>query len=267
MTSPSDPRPAEPAGEPAPGTQEIPVVAPGTQDTPVVAPGTQDTPVGAPAAPAPHLPPHPGATTPAPVPTLQTTGPVAFVPGPPVPLPAPATAQAGSSAGSAGASAAPAGASAAGSTPPGAPAGWPDSLETGPVPMPADADEATRERGAAGRTALLGPGLVVLSLALLQVGLGLRFGGESFWADIPLWSAFATACAVLGLGGFPSLLPAGRRPGTATAWRIAAGGFVGLAAFWVLVVLPVVATDRGFLLTAALAALGAALWTGPARRR
>jgi hypothetical protein len=38
---------------------------------------------------------------------------------------------------------------------------------------------------------------------------------------------------------------------------------VGLAVFWLLVVLPVVASDRGFLLTAALGALGAALWVGP----
>jgi hypothetical protein len=46
-------------------------------------------------------------------------------------------------------------------------------------------------------------------------------------------------------------------------WRIAAAGLVGLAVFWLLVVLPVVASDRGFLLTAALGALGAALWVGP----
>jgi hypothetical protein len=48
---------------------------------------------------------------------------------------------------------------------------------------------------------------------------------------------------------------------------VAAGGLTGLAAFWVLVVLPRADSDRGFLLTAALAALGAALWMAtPARR-
>ena len=57
------------------------------------------------------------------------------------------------------------------------------------------------------------------------------------------------------------------RPGATTTWRIAAAGLVGLAVFWLLVVLPVVASDRGFLLTAALGCLGAALWTGPARTR
>ena len=47
---------------------------------------------------------------------------------------------------------------------------------------------------------------------------------------------------------------------------MAAGGLVGLVVFWLLVVLPVADTDRGFLLTAALAALGAALWIAPSRQ-
>ena len=58
---------------------------------------------------------------------------------------------------------------------------------------------------------------------------------------------------------------AGNRSRSGPAWRIAAGGLVGLAVFWLLVVLPVVASDRGFVLTAALAALGGALWIGPRR--
>jgi hypothetical protein len=243
VSSPNDPEPpAEPSGPTPPRTQEIPVAAP--------------------AAPAPQLPPHPGATSPAPVQTVQTTGPVTFVPGPPGPPPplSPASAHAG--------------AFAAGTTTPppppppdhGAPAAWPDSLVTGPVPMAEEAEEPPRRQPARDRSSLLALGLVVASLALLQLGLGLRFGGESFWSDIPLWSAFATACTVLGLAASASLLPAARRLGPGAAWRVAAGGLVGLAAFWVLVVLPVVASDRGFLLTAALGCLGAALWTGPARR-
>jgi hypothetical protein len=40
-----------------------------------------------------------------------------------------------------------------------------------------------------------------------------------------------------------------------------------VAVFWVLVVLPRVDSDRGFWLTAALAALGAALWVAPSRSR
>jgi hypothetical protein len=131
--------------------------------------------------------------------------------------------------------------------------------------MPEGAEEPER-RKAPDRSSLVVLGLVLASLVLLEVGLALRFGGESFWSDIPLWSAFATACTVLGLAAAATLVPGGRRLGAGTAWRVAAGGLVGLAVFWVLVVLPVVATDRGFLLTAALACLGGALWAGPARK-
>jgi hypothetical protein len=175
---------------------------------------------------------------------VQATGPVDFVPGlpgtTPTPPPPPPQDTGGATA-------------------------WPDALVTGPVPMAEHADEAPGRR-TPDRASLLVLGLVLASLVLLEVGLGLRFGGESFWSDIPLWSAFATACTVLGLAASAPLLPGGRRIAAGTAWRVAAGGLVGLAVFWVLVVLPVVATDRGFLLTAALACLGGALWTGPARR-
>mgnify|MGYP004492281613 CR=1 FL=1 len=51
------------------------------------------------------------------------------------------------------------------------------------------------------------------------------------------------------------------------AWKTAAGGLTGVAVFWVLVVLPRVDSDRGFVLTAAMAALGAALWIAPSRSR
>lgn len=244
MSSPTDPQPpAEPTARAQPTTQEIPVATP-----PVT---TQ------------QLPPHPGATTPAPVHTVQPTGPVGFVPGPPAQLPPP-----------------PPPVAAAPAAPPSpATSDWPSSLETGPVPFAEEAGPTVDEpapaaqepeppaAGARDRTALRTLGLVAVALVLLELGLGLRFGGESFWSDIPLWSAFATVCAALGLAGCAGLLPGGRRPSAATAWRIAAGGLVGLAVFWLLVVLPVVASDRGFLLTAALGCLGAALWTGPARTR
>ena len=65
---------------------------------------------------------------------------------------------------------------------------------------------------------------------------------------------------------FAAAYPSGSRLRSSAVWRIAAAGLVGLAVFWLLVVLPVVASDRGFLLTAALGALGAALWVGPGRK-
>src|SRR4051812_41132854 len=125
-------------------------------------PSTQEIPIAPPAASRPatggaHLPP-PGAR-PAPQPAtplpMQPTGPVDFVPrlhGPGVPPPPPAP-----------------------SAEPG-----PDASTTAPVTPRAPGD----------RRALLGLGLSVLAVALLEVGLLLPFGGESLWSTVTLWSAF-----------------------------------------------------------------------------
>jgi hypothetical protein len=255
----SDPPSSEEDGPQAqPTTREIPVVPAG--GAAAATPG------------APPLPPHPGALPPAPVaapeqaaPAVvgpQPTGPVDFVPGlpgaatspPPPPLPGPGTNPAGSTAATAGTG---------GRT-------WPESLDAdGPA-------KARRVRAPQDRATLLAIGLAVLALLLLELGLGLRFGDRSFWSRVPLWSAFATVAALLALVGLVPAIP-GRAAGSANeapvagrsgpAWRIAAGGLVCLAVFWLLVVLPHADTNRGFVLTAALGALGAALWVGPARSR
>lgn len=134
------------------------------------------------------------------------------------------------------------------------------------APPPPAATVTPRRRTPQDRAALLGAGLALLSLVLLELGLALRFGSESYWAAVPLWSGFATLATLLGLLPFAAhlLRRSSLRPGA--AWKVAAGGLTGVAVFWVLVVLPRVDSDRGFVLTAALAALGAALWIAPARR-
>ncbi|MCW2742690.1 MAG: hypothetical protein JWR45_3112 [Blastococcus sp.] len=248
MSSPSDPeQPDAPAGSRPPSTQEIPVVHP----------------AGATAV-SNHLPPHPDAARPAPVEAPQPTGPVDFVPGlpglgaPPVPQHPERTAPPPPPVPPRPVPAAP---DPAPSTAPATASGpiWPDSL---------DADEPERpprtRRISAPRdlSALVRLGLVALSVALLELGLSLRFGEDSYWSTVPLWSAFATVCAVLGLAAFTDVLPVIGRLTAGRGWQVAAGGLVGLAVFWLLVVLPVVASDRGFVLTMALAALGAALWIG-----
>ena len=141
-------------------------------------------------------------------------------------------------------------------------AGWPDSLGAEPRPS------ARRPPGLApgNRQALIGLALAVLSVVLLEIGLLLGFGTEPLWSTVTLWAAFATFCAVLALVAFVAFYPAGNRLRSAAIWRIAAAGLVGLSVFWVLVVLPDVASDRGFVLTAALGCLGAALWVGPRRK-
>lgn len=226
MSSPSHPQsPGDPAEPAQPSTAEIPVVQPAAP------PVTK------------QLPPHPGATAfgahPATaVETPQPTGPVDFVPGLPglgtPPPPPPAHAQA--------------------APPPAAGPTWPESLETHGSGRPRTA------RLPQDRSTLVAVGLAVLALVLLQLGLALDFGTESLWDAVPLWSAFATAAVLVGLLGLIFGSAPGGRARSGQAWRIGAAGLVGLAVFWLLLVLPGADSDRGFLLTAALGSLGAALW-------
>lgn len=159
----------------------------------------------------------------------QPTGPVDYVPGPP-----PITEQAGPVL----------------PPPAGATAAEPDFL-------PGLEDEP-RHRDPRARAGIAAGVLAVVSLGLLQLGLLVHEGGVRLWSSVPLWAGFASLAGLLGLavlagGGVPQRQ--GRR-----AWPVAAGGLAGLAVFWLLVVLPSADTDRGFLLTAALGSLGAAVW-------
>ncbi len=117
------------------------------------------------------------------------------------------------------------------------------------------------------RAVLVTTGLGVLGLVLLELGLVLRLDGQVIWSDLPLWSAFATLAALTGVVGLAASLLPGGRPRPAVAERLALGGLAGVAVFWVLIALPRVDSDRGFLLTAALGALGVAVWLAPSRRR
>jgi hypothetical protein len=122
-------------------------------------------------------------------------------------------------------------------------------------------------RSPRGRAVRAGAGLTALALLLLQLGLGLGFGEAPLWSTVTLWSVFATLAVLVGALPFTGrVVPAARQHPDAV-WKAAAAGLTGLAVFWVLVVLPHVDSDRGFVLTAALAALGAALWIAPGRSR
>ncbi|MCW2682398.1 MAG: hypothetical protein JWP33_311 [Blastococcus sp.] len=259
MSSPSDLQPPEePSVRQQPATREIPVAQPTAGATAVPQQGPQQ-------APQQHqLPPHPGAVTPAPVQATaaateapQPTGPVDFVPGPPRPAVPPLPPAVALPHVAAPPAPAPA-------VQPAAPV-WPETLEAVAPAQERPAKER-RVRALRDRTALIGLGLVTLSLVLLELGLVPDFGGESYWSVVPLWSAFATVCVVLGVLAFAAFYPAGSRLRSGPAWRVAAGGLVGLSVFWLLVVLPAADSDRGFVLTAALAALGGALWIGPRRK-
>ena len=246
--SSSDPQPpVEPGGGRPQSTQEIPVVQPSYGATAVG-----------------QLPPHPHATTHAPVRPMgapEPTGPVDFVPGlpglgAPPPPPPPVAATPAPETAPAPAAPMPTTVSAPGPT-------WPETLESGD--RSDDRPGKLRVRRPRNLAALLGPGLVVLAVVLLELGLSLDFGAWSYWSAVTLWAAFATACALLALLAFAAAVASGDRLRSAPAWRVAAAGLAGVAVFWLLVVLPDVGSDRGFVLTAALGALGGALWVGPRR--
>ena len=144
------------------------------------------------------------------------------------------------------------------------PAPGPSTSPGGPPSTPRRSPLAAVQRAGRAGTALLAAGLGVLALVLLELGLALDFDTRSLWDVVPTWSAFATVATLLVL--VPSLTRlAGRELPGQLAWRAGAAGLAALAVFWVLVVLPVAASDRGFWLTAALGAAGAAVWLAPGR--
>ncbi len=147
---------------------------------------------------------------------------------------------------------------------------------TGPVelvpglPGAGSAERAPRRRlrvpgGVPDRSALAGVGLAALSVVLLQLGLAQDDG--RLWSAVTLWAVFATAATVLGLVALGARVAAPARVPASAATRVTGAAVLALAVFWLLVVLPMVASDPGFLVTAALLALGGALWVGPARGR
>jgi len=117
-------------------------------------------------------------------------------------------------------------------------------------------DPAHRRVIAAGALALLGG-------AAALAGLFVPYDGPTFWASAQFWSGFAAFCALVQLA--PLARPvfgwsAGR------AWSIEAAGVAGLLLFWVLIVLPVVATNSSFVVTAAVGAAAGGAWLAPGRR-
>lgn len=77
--------------------------------------------------------------------------------------------------------------------------------------------------GPRARAALAGIVLVVLSVLLLQLGLGLRIDAESLWSVIPLWSGFASLAAVLGLLAFVPDAPGRSRLRPRSGWQMPRG--------------------------------------------
>lgn len=125
--------------------------------------------------------------------------------------------------------------------------------EDAPTPVTVPPRESRQARGTGDR--------VLAVVAVFAVLAGLTWGGPGNWMwRNGLWALFAIGCAITQL---VSLLGSG----TGKAWRVAAVATAGLAAFWLLVVLPSIGSNAGFLLTVGAAAAGGALWLAPGRPR
>lgn len=111
-----------------------------------------------------------------------------------------------------------------------------------------------------------GPGLELwlglASVALVLLAVFVEEHDSNLWDGSVVWSLFAIAAAVATLA--PAL---GRQIGLSesTAWTVGAIGAGGLVAWWVLLVLPGIADNIGFVATAGVAAGAAAVWRAPGR--
>ena len=104
--------------------------------------------------------------------------------------------------------------------------------------------------------------LALASIAGMALAVTLEEDGDNDWGRIGVWAAFAIAAAAL------TLVPVvGRSMNLSqdTAWKVGAGGAVGLVAFWVLFVLPSISMNVSFLATVAVVAGAAAVWSADGR--
>jgi len=100
------------------------------------------------------------------------------------------------------------------------------------------------------------------AVVALAVAVSLEEDGDNGWGRIGVWAAFAIAAALA------TLAPAVREPlrlTPARAAQVAVAGGIGLAAFWVLFVLPVIERNVSFLATLGCVAGCWAAWRAPGR--
>jgi len=102
----------------------------------------------------------------------------------------------------------------------------------------------------------------LLSVVAIVLAVSIPEDNSNQWKVAALWAAFAIAAALLTLA---PTFGAGLKLTQARAWQVAAGGFGGLVAYWVLFVLPSISRNVSFLATVAVVAGGLAVATAPGR--
>lgn len=102
------------------------------------------------------------------------------------------------------------------------------------------------------------PVLVVVALLLTENG-----ATSNAFEDLTAWSIFAVVMALLQLA---PLLGGAMGLDQSTAWTVGAIGTAGLVGYWVIIALPGVSSNAGFLLTLAAACALIGCWLSPGRR-
>lgn len=100
----------------------------------------------------------------------------------------------------------------------------------------------------------------ILCPVFVLVGLTIPQSGSMGWTDYTLWALFA---AVMSLAQLVTLLK-GRDPEQTRV--IAMIATAALVAYWVVIVLPGISSNAGFLQTLGVGSAGVAAWLGGARR-
>lgn len=105
---------------------------------------------------------------------------------------------------------------------------------------------------------LVVPVLVVVALLLTENG-----AETNAFEEVTAWSIFAVVMALLSLA---PLVGGGLGLDKSTAWSVGAVGTAGLVGYWVIIVLPGVSSNAGFMLTLATACAVIGCWLSPGRR-
>ena len=100
----------------------------------------------------------------------------------------------------------------------------------------------------------------ILCPILVIAGLSIPQGGSTGWSDYTLWAIFAAVMALVQL----VTLASKRDPAQAHVLRMIATG--ALVAYWVVIVLPGISSNGGFLQTLGVGCAAVAAWLGGARR-
>jgi len=105
--------------------------------------------------------------------------------------------------------------------------------------------------------------LQVIALVAVPLGLAIPFDSTCLWSTSVAWASFATVAAI---GQLAPMVGSAFGWNQLTAWRVGAGAVAALIGFWVLLVLPSIASNSSFVVTLGVAAAGLGCWLTPGRR-